>query len=155
MNQTPSKPEPERLLTLLTRQRDLYRKLRELSELQRSTISGDRPERLLNILRDRQGLVTSLAQLNDEMGPFRRHWDATYDALPEKHRDHASGLLQEINGLLRVILRTDQEDSALLSARKQAVAGNIADLSGGQVANSAYAKQTGATSKPTGADVTG
>jgi hypothetical protein len=147
--------DPNRLIALLTQQRSLYVKLRELSDKQRSMISGDRPELLLNILRDRQELVASLARLNDELGPFRRQWDEMYSTLPDEHRAQASTLLQEINGLLRVILRTDQEDGALLSARKQAVARDLAQLSGGKTANTAYARQTGKTSGAAGADLTG
>lgn len=147
--------DPNLLITLLEQQRDMYLRLRELSDKQRSLIAGDRPELLLGILRDRQDLVTSLARLNDQLGPFRRNWDGLYAALPADRRTHASGLLQEINGLLRVILRTDQEDGALLSVRKQAVAANIADLSGGRTANSAYARHAGPTTGPSAADMTG
>lgn len=136
--------EPSELIALLRQQRDLYERLRELSEKQRNMISGDRPELLLRILRDRQDLVTSLARLNERMGPYRRNWDAAYAALPAELRSEASTLLQEINALLRAVLRTDQEDSALLSAKKQAVAGSLASLSGGQAANTAYARQSGA-----------
>ncbi|MCK4340165.1 MAG: hypothetical protein KAY37_00390 [Phycisphaerae bacterium] len=127
--------DPARLVDLLTQQRDLYRSLHELSEKQRSMISGDRPELLLNILRDRQDLVASLARLNEELGPYRRNWDAVYAALPDEQRSRSSEVLHEINGLLRRILRSDQEDSALLSARKQAIGTEIADTSGGQAAN--------------------
>lgn len=148
-------PDAHGLIALLTRQRDLYRSLRELSEKQRSLIAGDRPELLLSILRDRQNLVTSLARLNEEMGPLRRNWDTVYAALPEERRGEASSLLQEINGLLRVILRTDQEDSALLSARKQAVAGSLAGVAGGQAANAAYARQAGPGGGPGTADTRG
>jgi hypothetical protein len=149
-----SQLDPHRLLTLLAQQRDLYVKLRELSDKQRSLITGDRPELLLSILRDRQDLVTSLARLNEHLSPFRRNWDALYAALPEDERTQSSSLLQEINGLLRVILRTDQEDSALLSVRKQTVAADLAGLSGGRTANAAYARQVGLAAGPA-ADVTG
>ena len=154
MTHTASNLDPTRLMALLSEQRDLYVKLRDLSDKQRSMIAGDRPELLLNILRDRQDLVTSLARLNDEVAPFRRNWDAMYSALPQAQRTQASELLQEINGLLRVILRADQEDGALLSARKQVVADEIADTTGGKDANTAYAKQ-GGTTGASSADVSG
>lgn len=115
MKSQPIQFDPNRLITLLSQQRDLYRQLGELSKKQRSMISGDRPELLLDILRDRQELVTALARLNEELGPFRRNWDTAYSALPEARRAQASEILLEINGLLRVILRTDQEDGELLS----------------------------------------
>lgn len=144
----------QRMIELLTQQRDLYQGLRELSVKQRTMISGDRPELLLNILRDRQDLVTSLARLNDELGPYRRNWDSLYAALPEADRAAASAVLHEINGLLREILRADQEDSALLSARKQAVGAELADAAGGRAANDAYARQSRAGG-PHAADLTG
>lgn len=137
----PAQLDPTRLIELLGKQRDLYRALRVLSEKQRSMIAGDRPELLLEILRDRQDLVTALARLNEELGPFRRNWDGVYAALPDPQREQASEILHEVNSLLHVILQTDQEDGALLSARKQAVQEEIADASGGQVANAAYARQ--------------
>jgi hypothetical protein len=147
--------EPMELLTLLEQQRDLYRRLRELSDKQRSVIAGDRPEMLLGILRDRQDLVAALARLNDRLAPYRRNWDSMYAALPEAQRAGASELLQEINGLLRVILRTDQEDGALLAARKQSVAVQAAGLTSGRAANTAYGRQAGRTGTPRSADLRG
>lgn len=147
--------DPNRLTNLLAQQRDLYRRLRELSDKQRALIAGDRPEMLLSVLRDRQDLVTALARLNDELSPFRRNWDAMYANLPPDQRAAASTLLQEINGLLRVILKTDQEDGALLSARKQSIATDLASVTGGQMANNAYAQRGAALGSARTADVTG
>ncbi len=155
MNVPAAQLDPRQLVSLLGQQRDLYLRLRQLSDKQRTMISGDQPELLLSILRDRQDLVTGLARLNDDLAPYRRRWDALYTALPEDERARASAYLQEINELLRVILRTDHEDSALLSARKQAIAGEIAEASGGQVANRAYAQQGNAPMNSRAADMTG
>lgn len=130
----------ETVLGLLTEQRDLYRALRDLSDRQRTLIAGDRPELLLNILRDRQTLVAALARLNDALAPYRRNWDERYAAFPPEVRQRAAALLAEINGLLRVILKTDQEDGALLSARKQSTSDELSGLSGGQAAHAAYAR---------------
>lgn len=153
MTPTPGTLDPAELIRLLEQQRDLYRKLRELSDRQRALISGDRPEMLLTILRDRQDLVAALARLNDQLAPYRRNWDEMYAGLPESRRVTASGLLQDINGLLRVILRTDQEDTALLSARKQGVANELTGLAGGRTANAAYARQTSSAGANASADV--
>jgi hypothetical protein len=155
MNADTSQLDPNELITLLERQRGLYLNLRELSDKQRSMIAGDRPELLLQILRERQDLVGSLVRLNEQLAPFRRHWDATYAALPDDRRQQASTLLHEINGLLRVILRTDQEDGALLAARKQAVAADLAATTGGRVANAAYARHAAGRAGPAAADMTG
>lgn len=147
--------DPTRLIALLVEQRELYQRLRDLSERQRSLISSDHPEQLLSILRDRQTLVAALAKLNQQLAPFRRNWDVLYQGLPADLRSEANKLLQDINGLLRVILKTDQEDTALLAARKQSVGQGLREVDGGQTANTAYARQAGAPTLAPGADVTG
>jgi flagellar biosynthesis/type III secretory pathway chaperone len=147
--------DPEQLLRLLTEQRDLYVRLRELSEQQRTLISSDRPEQLLNILRERQSLVGALARLNEQLAPFRRDWEGLYARLPNDCRERANTLLGEVNALLRVILQADKEDSAMLSARKQDVAERIRGVSDAQSANSAYARQAGPAAARPAADLTG
>lgn len=144
------------LIALLTEQRDLYQRLKELAATQRAVLSSDRPERLLDVLRERQSIVTKLAQLNMHLAPYRRDWNGTYGQLPEDTRAQAAGLLDEINEMLQTILKADREDSALLSARKQAVAREMNEVSGGRAVNAAYGKQGGST--PVGgstADMTG
>ena len=155
MNDSEERVAPEDLIKLLRQQRDLYQRLQDLSERQRGLISGDRPEQLLNVLRDRQMLVTALAKVNEQLSPYRRKWQNVYAALPEVTRHTAAGLLEEINGMLQVILTADQEDQALLSVRKQAVTRSLNDVAGGRVANVAYAQQAGRAPENGAADVTG
>ncbi|TWT42330.1 FlgN protein [Phycisphaerae bacterium RAS1] len=144
-----------RLKTLLTQQRDHYLRLQQLSRQQREMISSDRPELLLGILSERQTLVSALARLNQELSPFRRNWDANYAALPATDKADVSALLQEINALLRGILATDQQDSALLAARKHTVRQELDGLGGAQTAASAYVRQSGAAPPQRAADITG
>lgn len=155
MNTNTSQVTSDGLIELLREQRDLYLRLQELSERQRTLISGDRPELLLNILRDRQSLVAALAAVNEKLSPYRRNWQSVYETLPIVTRHTATELLEEINGMLQVILQADQEDQALLSARKQAVAQSLNDVSGGRAANAAYARQGGQATGGGRADVTG
>jgi flagellar biosynthesis/type III secretory pathway chaperone len=147
--------EPDRLIQLLEKQRELYLRLRELSDRQRALIAGDRPDQLLSILHDRQALVAALVQLNEELAPYRRNWEVVHAELPDGVRQRASALLEEINELLRNILRVDQEDGALLSARKQAVAQSLSEVSGGRTAHAAYGRQGPARPATTSADTTG
>ena len=140
---------PDRLVDLLRRQRDLYARLRDLSERQRNLITGDRPEMLLNILRDRQELITALAGINERLSPFRRDWDGIYSRLPQETSEIVSALLREINEVLGVILKTDDEDSKLLAARKQMAAASLSGMVGGAAANQAYARHTG-PARPSG-----
>ena len=155
MDQPGAGTAPEGLIELLKEQRDLYRRLQELSLRQRRLIAGDRPELLLNVLRDRQTLVLAAAKINEQLSPYRRDWERICAALPEEVHRSAAGLLVEIDGLLQVILQADQEDQALLSARKQAAARSLSDVSGGRAANAAYAPQASRTDEGGAADMTG
>jgi FlgN protein len=129
---------PQQLVELLMAQRELYRRLTDLSARQRGLITGDHPEQLLNILSDRQKIILALSRLNEQLSPYRRNWEAHHAALPEATRQQVSALLDEINGTLQAIIAADREDGALLSARKQAVARTLDDVRGGRTANRAY-----------------
>jgi flagellar biosynthesis/type III secretory pathway chaperone len=142
MEDAVSQLDTNRLIHLLGQQRELYLRLHDLSDRQRALIASDSPDLLLSILRDRQTLVAALVRLNEELAPYRRDWEA-------------GQLLEEINDLLRNILRVDQEDGALLSARKQAVAQSLSEVTGGRTANAAYARQGRARGTATSADLTG
>ena len=155
MTAIPAVLDPNQLVTLLTQQRDLYLQLRQLSDRQRGLISGNQPDTLLELLVQRRQIVSALTDLNERLGPYRRRWDDMYAALPDALRAQASGLLQEVNGLLRVILKTDHEDGALLAVQKQAVASEIRGLADGRTANSAYAAQAAPNLRSGASDLTG
>ncbi len=154
MRETSRPADSERLIELLSRQRDLYQKLKELSERQRGMIAGDRADLLMEILQQRQRHVSALTSLNKQLSPFRRRWDQTLASLADDSRRNVSELLAAINILLSGILATDKEDGALLSARKQMVASELSGLSGGRIANQCYARSTPATGTSS-ADLTG
>lgn len=138
--------DAEKLIQLLEEQRDLYMRLRDLSQRQRALITGDRPEALLDILRDRQTSVVALARINASLSPYRRDWEATYMRLDESLRDRVGDLLGEINGALQSILKSDQEDGALLAARKQTVGAAIENIADTRRVNAAYAKNASGSS---------
>jgi hypothetical protein len=135
----------ERLIRLLTQQRDLYERLRLLSERQQNLISGDRPEALLSILEERRQIVTQLAELNGHLAPFRQEWNGLYDALEPDVQQQASRLLEQINGMLKVILDTDERDGRMLAARKQSVGQALSATAGGRSVHQAYARQAAPT----------
>ena len=154
MREPPGPADSVRLIELLSQQRDLYQKLKELSDRQRGLIAGDRADLLLEILQQRQQHVMELTSLNQQLSPFRRKWDQTLASLAGESRRNVSQILAAINTLLSGILATDKEDGALLSARKQMVASELSGLSGGRIANQCYARSTPATGTSS-ADLTG
>lgn len=133
----------ERLLDLLARQVRCYERLQQLGERQRGLICGDQPEALLNVLRERQAQVAELGQLNEALAPFRRDWSGTYRLLDPDQQQRANELLGRMNGMLRVILDSDDSDGQLLAARKQAVGQEIAGMRDRRTAQAAYARQAG------------
>ncbi len=145
----------DHVLALLTEQRDIYRKVDALAAQQRELIAGGEPERLLNVLQSRQEHILRLAQLNRALAPFRQRWDETYLAMNTEQRTRVHGLLNEINTALRSILKIDQADGALLSARTQAIGQELQVLSGKAQAGAAYEKQSGGVRGPAAADMTG
>ena len=154
MQEQPAPADGDRLVSLLARQCDLYRKLKELSEKQRGLIAGDRPDMLLGILQERQAHVRELTMLNQQLSSFRRDWQATFKSLTAEIKERVSELLATINTLLSAIIETDKEDGALLSARKQMAAAELSGLSGGRIANQSYARSTPAPNAGS-ADLTG
>lgn len=154
MQEQPEPADGDRLVSLLAKQRDLYRKLKELSEKQRGLIAGDRPDMLLGILQERQAHVHELTLLNQRLSSFRRDWQATLKSLTAPTKQRVSEILATINTLLCTIIQTDKEDGALLSARKQMAAAELSGLSGGRIANESYARSTPASSAGS-ADLTG
>lgn len=153
MDHSDTPRNPERLIDLLSQQRDVYQRLRELADQQRAVITGDRPEALLQILRERHVLVGLLTRLNEQLAPFHRDPDGPYAGFPPERRAQADRLLEEINGLVRVILRTDHEDGALLASRKCAVGEQLAAASQAGSVSAAYTRQ--ALDTVSAADVSG
>jgi hypothetical protein len=85
--------------------------------------------------------VAQLAELNAQLAPFRQEWNGLYDALPPDVQRQAGALLEQINGMLRVILAGDERDGRMLAARKQSVGQQLAASAGGRTAHQAYASQ--------------
>ncbi|MFO0839170.1 MAG: flagellar export chaperone FlgN [Phycisphaerae bacterium] len=146
--------DPLTLLELLRRQRGLYERLLELSRAQRGLVAEDRPDGLLTLLRERQELVGELVRLNVELTPYRQAWGDLAESVPLAQRQEVQQLLDAIQDALRRILQSDQEDSAILSARKQFVAQELTEISGASSAHAAYAAG-GEIRAPGTADLTG
>ncbi|NLF30920.1 MAG: hypothetical protein GX591_08550 [Planctomycetes bacterium] len=127
-----------RLTELLTRQRDAYRALADLAARQRTAIDGDQPEVLLRILADRQRCINEVTDLNEQLEPFRRRWDAIRAALGAAERLAVCELVDQVQDLLAGILNQDEGDCDLLRRRTDAIRGAAATASAGRQLNSAY-----------------
>jgi hypothetical protein len=123
---------------LLTEQRDLYRQLSRLSVQQRSLITGNDPERLLTLLAERQQLIDRLQAVGDRLRPHQANWRRLRQEVNEDQGRRIDTLVAEINTLLAEILKQDEADTALLSARKGETQRAIGAISTGRQAGRAY-----------------
>lgn len=142
------------IIALLTLQRDLYRRLSELGQSQRTLIADNQPEVLLQTLTERQSLINRLARLNAQLGPYRRTWDATYAGLQADQRTTVNDLLDDINQMLRSILQNDREDTQRLAAQKESAGAALRDVKTHTNATAAYGAPSTA-STTIAPDVTG
>lgn len=143
------------VLELLRVQRDLCRRLQSCASTQRSLITGDQPEKLLEVLGERQRLLDRLILVGDQLRPFQKSWTAVRGQLPPAQSVEADALVNEVNVLLGGILRADEADAQLLSARKSATADEIRQVGHGRQAGAAYAAATTASAGAARVDWTG
>lgn len=138
---------PADLLDLLDRQLGLYRRLKEMSDSQRSLVSDEDPTALLGLLGRRQQVVEELASLNGRIAPVRRDWERIAPHLPTETRTRATRVFQQARSLLEEIIAADRKDSELLGARKSNVANTLKAIDVGRAACGAYARSTAQDSR--------
>ena len=137
-NSTTSGVDGVQIAGLLIEQRDLYRALSRLTERQRNLITGDDPERLLTLLAERQQLIDKLQAISRRLRPFQANWRQIREGLGDEDGLKIDGLVGEIDSLLGEILKKDEADTALLSARKSEKGQAIGAIQAGRQAGRAY-----------------
>lgn len=126
------------LLSLLDRQRQLYRTLQGLAETQADLVSTGNPDGLLGVLARRQSLLEDVKKTNDALLPFRQRWDAICQMLDEPQRTQAAEAINEINERLQTIMRRDQKDSEMLQLRCRRIGQELQTSRMGRAAMRAY-----------------
>jgi len=129
---------PEEVLTLLREEMSLYRQLEADALRQRSLITGDDLGALLTLLADRQRLSVELRRIGGRLAPIRRDWQVYREGLTASQRVEADRLIADIADRLRRVIKSDEEDGRLLSARKQATAQQLRATHSTRGALSAY-----------------
>lgn len=126
------------VVDLLGRQKELYARLKALSDAQRTAITGNEPEKLLGVLGARQQIIDQLDQSTEGLRSFQQDWPALRKQMSPQDVEVIDGLLAEVNALLKAILATDQADGELLAARKGATARELSAVRTGRQADAAY-----------------
>lgn len=136
---TADQKSAQHVVALLSEQRELYLQLSRLADQQRGMITGNEPERLLTILAERQRLIDRLTVTGRELKPYQANWRQLRDTLPGDQAKRIDALVAEVNSLLSAILKKDEADTALLSARKSEAGRALGTLHVGKRAGAAYA----------------
>lgn len=121
----PSCEDVGRLIERLTQQRDLYHQLKVLSDQQGQCIADGEGEQLLAVLSQRQGLVDQIAQLNEQLAPFKQHWPELSEQLDASQREQVNSLLEEVESLLEAIIHQDDRHRQQLQTAKQQIGRQI------------------------------
>jgi flagellar biosynthesis/type III secretory pathway chaperone len=118
------------LIELLDRQRSLYVQLRQLSQQQCAIVGSDQPDvsGLVLLLGRRQNLIDHLARIGQQMEPYRRNWPGLWRSLDAPMRVRVQKLIEQVQELLDVILRQDEQDRVALSSRSDRATGHISRL---------------------------
>ncbi len=122
------------LVSLLTRQRDLYRDLKSLSDQQATLIERGDTDHLLSVLATRQGLVDALTAINRELVPVRQ----SASKIPAAQQARVRDLMAEVDALLREIIAQDDRDRQTLQSAQQRVGSQIRQIRQGGAAMNAY-----------------
>ena len=112
---------PEAVLVLLRDQVTLYGRLERIATQQRSLISLDDVGPLLSLLADRQKISTRLMRLGQRFSAVRREWAQIREGMSLGQRTEANSLLGEIRERMQRVIKSDEQDARLLSARKEVV----------------------------------
>jgi hypothetical protein len=123
---------------LLGRQHELFRELDGLSQRQTVLVAQGQTEALLEVLGDRQRVIDGIAETNAFLEPYRSRWDAVTAGLPEATRARMRTRLDAMALLADGIARRDEADRMELEQRRNAVAAEMAQISRGRGAVSAY-----------------
>ena len=140
--------ETRHVLTLLERQRDLYRELKSHSDQQDQLIASGATERLLTLLAQRQRLVDGLGQVSASLAPYRSRIAAIADQASDEVGAQMRGLVEEVRGLLESIIETDEKGKADLAAARDKVGTQIRQAAGAAAAAGAYGGAASAKAGP-------
>lgn len=138
--------ETQDVLAILLKQRDLYGRLGQVAQRQRSYITGGEAERLLDALSERQVLIDELQNVAERMRPYQQNWPAVRGAMGPEQGQQVDSLLTEVNARLAAILEADKKDVELLAARKNATVQEMQNVRVSQVAGAAYQAEGGSQS---------
>jgi len=140
--------EAKDVLSLLERQRDLYRELKSYTDQQDELIATGATDRLLTLLAQRQRLIDGLGQVSASLSPYRSRIAAIADQASGSLGDQMRGMVEEVRVLLEAIIERDEKGKADLAASRDKIGGQIRQAAGAIAAVGAYGERSASTPAP-------
>lgn len=131
-------------IELLTQQRELYGKLKTLSDQQRELVANQDTQQLLGLLGARKVLVEQLTQLGQQIAPIREQWNQLQDSLKSEQRDQINTLIDDTQDLLTGIIAADEQDRKDLQAARDQTGTELGKFTRTNAASNAYAASAAA-----------
>lgn len=135
-----------RLTRMLDEQAELCAGLDALSVQQSRAVSGGDTDALLRVLGQRQPIVDRIGEINALLEPFRARKDALMQTLGRAQRDALMQRVGRIAALVESVRARDDQDRASLEKQRTTVTDELATLTRGRGAASAYASAAGGLS---------
>jgi hypothetical protein len=133
-----TQPDLPRFIELLTRQRDLYRRLHELAHTQQATLDEQGAEAMLAVLSQRQVFVDALTRLNADLAPYQADWPGFSARLDDAARTQVRQLVDDVDTLLAGVLKCDEQAKHALATAQQGVGGELRRATRAGHARAAY-----------------
>ncbi len=93
------------LRNFLSQERDLYKRMLEISLAQKERAKD--VEFLFSALREKQELVLEIEKIDEKMLPLKEWWKVNKDSLSKEERSEVAGLFSEIESILQELLKLE------------------------------------------------
>ncbi len=123
---------------LLIQQKELYLKLKMLSDKQRELVQQQDAVQLLGVLGARKILVEQLTQLGQQIAPIREQWQSLKDDMQSEQRQQINQLIDETQELLSGIIAADEQDRQDMAAARDEKGAELKQFTQNASARNAY-----------------
>jgi hypothetical protein len=123
----------------LRAQAGLYNSLTELARRQAEEISAENVDAIVAFLEEKKKIVEQIEGIEAAAAPLKEFWEEHREEVGERARAGLKEAVDEIRGLLEELLEIESRSQKELGRTKDALQGQIQDLSTGAKAIGSYA----------------
>ncbi|MEM9167005.1 MAG: flagellar export chaperone FlgN [Planctomycetota bacterium] len=130
--------EARAIVGLIQTQAGLYQELEALSERQHAYVQANQTDAVITVLGQRQAVIDRISAVSADLAPFQAGWDRHIEGMPESVRSSVRASLSQVQASLRRISERDEQDKAVMEARRRTVGDQLSDLRRSDQAVQAY-----------------